>query len=182
MFCGRTGGYAARMNGIQAALRRIQRDYAGDAERPLAGYAAALVTYGVTLTGMVLTGRLAGARMPIRWTAGDVAMLSAATFMGSRLISKDAVTSPLRAPFARYQEPAGEAELNESVRGNGVRHAVGEMVTCPFCLAVWLATALGVGLVVAPRTTRTVNAVLTAVAASDALQLCYDGAKRLAQD
>lgn len=181
MFCARTGGYAARMNAIRTAFRRMQRDYAGGEDRPLAGYAAALITYGVTLTGIVLTGRLAGARMPAKWTAGDVAMLSAATFMGSRLASKDAVTSPLRAPFTRYREPAGEAELNESVRGHGVRHAVGEMVTCPFCLAVWVATALGAGLVVAPRTTRTVNAVLTAVAASDALQLCYDGAKRFAE-
>ena len=89
------------------------------------------------------------------------------------------VTSPLRAPFTHYEEPAGDGELNESVRGHGVRHAVGELISCPFCLAVWIATALTGGMVLAPRLTRAACVVMTAVAAADTLQLGYDAAKQL---
>lgn len=87
------------------------------------------------------------------------------------------MTSPLRAPFVRYEEPAGEGEVNESVRGHGARHAVGELMTCPFCLSVWVASGLAAGLVIAPRPTRLVLSTLTAIAGSDALQLVYDRAK-----
>jgi hypothetical protein len=66
----------------------------------------------------------------------------------------------------------------ESVRGHGAQHAAGELISCPFCLAVWTGTALAGGMVFAPRATRLVCTVLTAVAASDALQLAYDGGKQ----
>jgi hypothetical protein len=47
---------------------------------------------------------------------------------------------------------------------------------------VWVATGLTAGLVFAPRATRLVLTALTAVSASDALQIAYDGAKqRLAE-
>jgi hypothetical protein len=54
-------------------------------------------------------------------------------------------------------------------------------MTCPFCLAVWIATAMAAGMVFAPRFTRMTATVLTAVAASDILQLGYDGAKQALQ-
>jgi hypothetical protein len=89
------------------------------------------------------------------------------------------VFSPLRAAFIRHEEPAGEGELNESMRGHGARHAIGEMISCPFCLAMWIATGLVGGLALAPRLTRTVELIMSAVAVSDALQLVYDAAKDL---
>jgi hypothetical protein len=112
--------------------------------------------------------------------AGDVVLLAIATHKLSRLLAKDAVTSPLRAPFTHFEGPAGEAELNESPRGHGVQHAVGELVTCPFCLAVWISGGLAASLVLAPRLTRLVMATATAVAASDFLQLAYDSGKKIA--
>ncbi|WP_409180346.1 DUF1360 domain-containing protein [Amycolatopsis sp. VS8301801F10] len=158
----------------------IRRRYAGEAERPLGGYLAVLAAYGGAAGGLAVLGRATGARLPERWGLGDTILLTTATFKASRLLSKDAVTSPLRAPFTRYEEPAGEGELNESVRGHGPRHSVGELLTCPFCLAVWVATGLGAGLVFAPRATRFAATVLTAVAGSDTLQLLYDAGKKLA--
>jgi len=88
------------------------------------------------------------------------------------------VTSPIRAPFTRFEEPAGAAEVNEKVTAHGSAHAVGELVSCPFCLSVWIAAALGSGLRFAPRATRLVAGVFTAVAGSNMLQLGYDAAKR----
>lgn len=66
-------------------------------------------------------------------------------------------------------------------RGSSTRHAIGELLSCPFCLAVWVATGLTGGLVLAPRLTRLVATALTAVAASDFLQMGYAVAQRAAE-
>ena len=165
------------MRGTKKALRGVERAYAGDADRPLGGYAAALGAYACFAGALVGIGSLRGKRLPGKVGIGDAVLLSVATHKMSRLIAKDAVMSPVRAAFTRYEEPAGEGELNESVRGHGVRHAVGEMISCPFCLAVWIATGLVGGLAIAPRLTRTVELIMSAVATSDALQLVYDAAR-----
>jgi len=169
------------MAGLQAMTERVHRRYAGSDERPLGGYLAVLGAYAATAAGLAALGRVLGVRLPQRWGLGDTALLSAATFKASRLLSKDAVASPLRAPFTRYEGPAGEGELNESVRGDGAQHAAGELLSCPFCLSVWIATGLGAGMVFAPKTTRLVATVLTAVAGSDALHLLYDHGKKFAE-
>ncbi len=157
---------------------RVRRGYANGHERPLAGYTTVLGGYGAVLALLTGIGRARGVRLPERISAQDTVLLCLATHKASRLLTKEAVTSPLRAPFTRYEEPAGEAELNESARGSGVRHAVGELVTCPFCVGVWISSGLTAGLAFAPRATRMVLTALTAIAASDALQLAYDGAKK----
>jgi hypothetical protein len=59
------------------------------------------------------------------------------------------------------------------VRGHGVQHSVGELLSCPMCLAQWVATGLSAGLVLAPRQTRLVLATFTAVAGADFLQYLY---------
>lgn len=158
--------------------QRLQHAYAHGHDRPLGGYTAVLGGYGALLGLLTGIGRACGVRLPERFSVQDTVLLCLATHKASRLLAKDAVTSPLRAPFVRYEEPAGEAELNESVRGTGVQHAVGELVTCPFCLGVWVSSGLTAGLAFAPRATRTVLTALTAIAASDAIQLAYDGAKQ----
>ena len=108
----------------------------------------------------------------------DVALLAVATHRLSRLITKDSVTAVVPAPFTRFNEPAGDGEVNEEVRGTGLRHAVGELLTCPFCIAQWIATAFAFGLVLAPRATRFVAATLTAVTASDWLQFAHSALQK----
>ena len=90
-----------------------------------------------------------------------------------RLLAKDAVTSPVRAPFTEFDGPEGPAEVSEEVRGEGLRHAVGELVSCPFCLAPWLGGAYVAGLVAAPRATRTFAALFAVVGVSDLGQQAY---------
>src|SRR5205807_1092615 len=82
----------------------------------------------------------------------------------SRRLAKDPVTSPIRAPFTRATGVSGPAELAEEVQGGGLRRAVGELLTCPFCLDQWVATAFVCGLTVAPRATRLVAATFTSAA------------------
>ncbi|MGZ3146999.1 DUF1360 domain-containing protein [Lentzea chajnantorensis] len=60
---------------------------------------------------------------------------------------------------------------------NAAQHAIGELLTCPFCIGVWAASGLTAGLVFAPRLTRLVSTALTAVAASDVLNVLYDKLK-----
>ncbi|MBB2948057.1 hypothetical protein FB565_007828 [Actinoplanes lutulentus] len=162
---------------------RLARAYSPHEHRPLDGYVVTMGAFGVLSASLVAAAKLTGAPVPERPALADVALISIATHKLSRLIAKDSVTSPLRAPFTRYAEPAGAAELNEEVRdeGSSVRHGIGELVTCPFCLAVWVATGLTGGLVLAPRFTRLVATVLTATAVSDFLQMAYSMAKEKAE-
>ncbi|MFE7766018.1 DUF1360 domain-containing protein [Streptomyces sp. NPDC057438] len=83
------------------------------------------------------------------------------------------MTSPLRAPFTRYVGPQGAAELHEEARPEGGKDTVGELVTCPFCVSVWVASTLTAGRLLWPRATRTAMGALTSLAGADALQLAY---------
>jgi hypothetical protein len=161
----------------------VAREYAPHDHRPLDGYLVAMGAFGALAASLAGAAKLSGRPLPDRPAMADVALLSIATHKLSRLVAKDAVTSPLRAPFTRYAEPAGAAELNEEVRDGGstVRHGIGELITCPFCLAVWVATGLTGGLVLAPRLTRLAATALTATAVSDFLQMAYSIAKEKAE-
>ncbi|GAA0575491.1 DUF1360 domain-containing protein [Actinomadura livida] len=160
------------MNAVVDTARREKEQYTGGADRPLGSYLATLAVYGLTTGTMVLLGRRMRDRAPSIGLS-DLALMTITTHKVSRVIAKDPVTSPLRAPFTRYSGTAGPAEVAEEVRGKGVRHAVGELVTCPFCIAQWVATAYSAGLVFAPQATRLAGATMTAVAGSDWLQLAY---------
>ncbi|MGN9909898.1 DUF1360 domain-containing protein [Phytohabitans sp. LJ34] len=169
--------------GFRARAAAIGRRYAPRERRPLAGYVASMAGFTVAAAGFAGLVRATGRRLPERPALADVVLVSIATHKLSRLLTKEAVTSPLRAPFTRYQGPAGSAELREEVRddGSATRHAVGELVSCPFCMAVWVAGALTGGLVLAPRATRLVATIMTAVTASDFLQFAYAAARRSEQ-
>jgi hypothetical protein len=81
------------------------------------------------------------------------------------------VTSPIRAPFTEYVGPGGPAESLEDARGTGVRRAIGELISCPFCVSVWVAATYTAGLVLCPRATRLGAAGLTVLTGADLLQL-----------
>jgi hypothetical protein len=132
----------------------------------MAVYAAASAAARV---GIALSSR----ELPDRYRASDLALGSFAVHKLTRIISKESVTSPLRMPFTRFTGDANSAELEEEGRATGMRRSVGELLTCPFCLAPWLATAYVTGLTAAPRTTRALAAVFSMVFASDVLQHTY---------
>jgi hypothetical protein len=147
-----------------------------DDERPLSGYLAAMSIYGAGVAAIAGVAALTGRRAPESVSPWDVALIGLATHKLARVLAKDAVTSPLRAAFTKYEEPSGDAELHEETRFHGgPRHAVGELITCPFCLAQWVATGFSAGLVFAPRVTRLAAGTMAGVAMSDYLQLAYAG-------
>src|SRR5919206_2243259 len=168
---------------VRRRLAGLRHAYSPHEHRPLDGYLAAMGAFGALAASLATAARVTGRPVPERPATSDVVLISIATHKLSRLIAKESVTSPLRAPFTRYAEPGGAAEVNEVVRdeGSSVRHAIGELLTCPFCLAMWVATGLTGGLVLAPRLTRLAATALTATAASDFLQMAYDVAKKAAE-
>src|SRR5947209_1815735 len=113
---------------------RVVRGYAARADdvRPLRGYATVMAIYAAGAAAVAGIARLTGKQLPERPPTGDLALMAVATHKISRLLTKDAVTSPLRAPVTQFESAAGEAEVNESPRGSGAQHAVGELITCPF--------------------------------------------------
>ena len=161
------------LDDARRAAEREAETYRGGSDQPVAGYALTaggyLVLAAVGLVAAKRTGRSAEVAAVGPW---DLALMGLTTHKLSRMLAKDPVTSPLRVPFTRFQGVAGPAELEENVRG-GSRKAIGELISCPFCLAQWVATGYAFGLVFAPRFTRGVGGVFSAVAVSDWLQLAY---------
>jgi hypothetical protein len=168
------------MQTVTDAARGQRREYRQGDDRPLGSYGALLGVYGLTVGAGSLIARLTGRRPP-ELSLRDVALMAVTTHRISRILAKDAVTSPIRAPFTRYEGVSGPAEVSEEVRGTGARHAVGELLTCPFCLSQWAGTAYAAGMVFAPRATRFVGATFTAIAAADWLHLAYTRLQRSAE-
>jgi Protein of unknown function (DUF1360) len=160
------------MTSVTDAVRDQRREYSQGEDRPLGSYGAMLAVYGLTVGAGTLLARLTGRRPP-ELSVRDVAFMAVTTHRVSRTLAKDAVTSPLRAPFTKYEGVSGPAELQEEVRGTGVRHAVGELLSCPFCLSQWAGSAYAAGMLFAPRATRFAGATFTAIAAADWLHLAY---------
>jgi hypothetical protein len=146
--------------------------YRNGHDRPLGGYLKLMSVYGTSTAAALAVAKRTG-REPPRLSPWDVLQLAVASHKLSRTLAKDPVTSPLRAPFTRYEGLSAPSELHEEVRGSGVRHSVGELISCPMCLAQWVATGFGLGLVFAPSTTRLAMSIMTAVAGADFLQHVY---------
>jgi len=136
-------------------------------ERPPYGAYAAIV--GTFAAGLATAGAVARAldRDPQCHTALDFAVLGAASFKAARTVSHDEVTSFIREPFVRGRAHSGEGE--EPVEG-GLEQAIGELVTCSRCAGTWVAAALAVTQIVAPRFGRLLTWSLGAAAANDFLQ------------
>lgn len=162
-----------------AGARSLVEGYAPGRDRPLGGYAVLMGVYGAAVTAGAIALRRRARPLPdVRLF--DIALVGVATHKVARRVSKDSVTSPLRAPFTRYEGVAGPAELQEKVRGRGLRKAVGELLTCPFCLSQWVSTGFTFGLLTAPRATRWTASVFASLALADFLQFAYARAEQRA--
>jgi hypothetical protein len=164
---------------LPASGAAVFRGYAPPGEeRPLGSYALLSGVFTAALAGAIAAKR---DDLPERISAADLALLGVGTHKLSRLIAKDKVTSVVRAPFARYEGDAGPSEVSEAPRGRGMRYAIGELITCPYCIGQWVAAGGVVGLAVAPRVTRFVAGLFTVVAISDGLQIAYHAGQEKAQ-
>jgi hypothetical protein len=151
--------------------------YAPDEEPPLKSYVALMATFSAAACTFAAWFRASGHELPDRIGARDLALLTLASHRTSRLIAKDRVTSGLRAPFTHYEGEAGPGEVSEQPRGRGLRRAIGELISCPYCLGMWTSAMFVAGLLVAPRFTRWTASVLAVFFGSDLLQIAYKKAE-----
>jgi hypothetical protein len=138
------------------------------------GYLGAMSAFATGVAGLALIGRARGLALPDRYPVSDLVLGGLATHKFARLVAKEAVTTPIRMPFTRFKENAGSAEVNEEPRDvHPAVHTIGELLTCPFCLAPWIGAAYVAGLTLAPGLARTWAAVFSVVGISDSMQHVY---------
>jgi Protein of unknown function (DUF1360) len=119
-------------------LQNLRWDKYGE-NQPLTEFSALVFIQSAVL--LILATIARGRRYP-RIRLGDLILLGVGTHKLSRLVAKDRVTSPLRAPFTRYEKSAGSGEVEEEPRGKGFQAVVGELLSCPYCMSVWVASGL----------------------------------------
>ncbi|MET9958275.1 DUF1360 domain-containing protein [Streptomyces sp. NPDC006326] len=159
----RQAAYAGSREGRAAAR--------GDEDEASTGRVAALAAFGAYAGCWALLVRRRGSVGAHPVSVYEVLLTGTATFRLSRLITKAKVTRPLRAPFTDVEEAGAPAELNEVPKHS--HPALGELLSCPFCLSVWVATSLTGARMLFPRATSAVVRTAAAVAVSDALQIGY---------
>jgi hypothetical protein len=143
-----------------------------DPHRRSPAYAALAAGYTGLIGAFVVAARRTGRRPP-RLGAGDIALMGIATFKVSRVLSRDRVTSWLRAPFTDFERRGEGNEVIDKPKGAGMQRAVGELMSCPFCLSQWIGTVFAGGFVLAPGVTRLAASGLVAITISDVLQYAH---------
>lgn len=169
------------MRQAQDQARRDVAGYGGKGEQPLGPYLALAGIFNLGFAAFLVAAKRADRPLPDRLSARDVALLGVASFKLSRLISRDQVTAFLRAPFVTYKGPAAASEIEEQPRGEGWQRALGNLLTCPYCVAQWVSAGFAYGFILAPRTTRFAAGVFSAYALSDFIGFAYEIAMKNAQ-
>lgn len=164
-----------------SALKTAEAAVAGYADPqkrpPFLPYLLFMSVFGSLVSAALLLARRQGRELPTKVGPGELLLVGTASHKLSRLVSKDKVTSPLRAPFTELEGKGGPAELEESSRGTGLRKAIGELLICPYCLGLWVVAAFSIGLIFAPRVTRFVASLFSALTISDFFQIAYKAAE-----
>ena len=139
----------------------------------LNSYAILMAGFGTLFYGMYRYSCAKGVNRNIPITGWDLALLAVATHKITRTLAKDRITKPLRDPFTKEDK----TEHKEVAKGRGLQKAIGNLLTCQFCLGPWVATSLLFGLKIAPSFTRHIGVVFATVTGSDFLHLSYQSLK-----
>ena len=119
----------------------------------------------ISLTYLGLLGaNAAGARGKPLLDNRDILPVSAAAFALSKLLVHEKVETWMRAPFVE------ETADGRQPKGQGLRYAIGELISCTRCMGAWSALGLVALRAHAPQTGRFVTSVLAISAGNDFLQ------------
>ena len=148
-------------------------------ELPTRDYAALVAVFNGLLATALLARKCSREPLPERVEPQDLVLFALATQKLSRVITKDKVTSAFRAPFTEIEGKGGAGELEERPRGQGLRRAIGDLITCPFCLGTWIASGFIYGYIFTPRLTRILGSIFAVSGVADFLQQGYVKAQEM---
>ena len=140
---------------------------------PLFSYAVLVGVFNLIFVLFLVIARVTGRPIPERIELGDIALFGVATHKLSWIITRDAITAPLRAPFTELEEVKSPTNVQEKPRETGLQRSLGELLTCRFCLGMWISAFFAYGLVLFPATTRLVGAIFSMLTVSDHLHQIY---------
>ena len=103
---------------------------------------------------------LASGRRPVLPTPTELVLLGLASHRIGRMIAFERVGEPFRAPFTATVPDDSGVDETVVARGRGVRWTVGELVSCPTCVATWASLALALGQRFLPGPTRVLVGIL----------------------
>lgn len=147
----------------------------GRLNAPMGAYLGLVLLFVALLAGAFALAASRGGLTREALTWPDLLLLGIAASKASWLITKDVITSVLRAPFTEFKGAYAPDEVRETPRGSGLRLALGELLTCPFCTALWVAAAFIAGHLLAPAATRAVAAIFVVLTVADMLLVLYPG-------
>ena len=128
-------------------------------ERPIPQYATLAAAFWAIFGFFLLTN---GRKIPERIGVTDVSLIALSSYKVSRLIAKEEITTFVRAPVTEDPEA-------QQPKRRGMARVLGELVTCPYCMGLWLTAAFSYGLVLYPRQTRFAMTIFGAYGVSDFL-------------
>ena len=110
---------------------------------------------------------LASGRRPVLPSPAELVMLGLASHRIGRMVSFERVGEPFRAPFTATVPDESGADETVVARGRGVRWVLGELVSCPTCVATWASLGLAIGQRFLPAPTRVLVGVLAAAGVAE---------------
>ncbi|HET7481064.1 MAG TPA: DUF1360 domain-containing protein [Rubrobacteraceae bacterium] len=151
----------------------IFEGYDKNDEVEISSYAALVGLFNLLFALFLFLARRTGRPIPERIETRDILLLGVATHKLSWLLAREPITSPIRAPFTELEEVKSPTKADEKPRGTGLRRSVGELLTCHFCLGMWVASFFSYALVLFPAATRLVGAIFAMLTVSDHLHQTY---------
>jgi hypothetical protein len=135
-------------------------------------YATKLTLIGTFLTSLaVFSTRLIRREVELNLSPWELLLLGLSSYRVGRIIAYERVAKPIRDPFTEtVPDESGKGDTVVA-EGRGVRFALGELLSCPTCIATWTGAALYYGLRVVPRPTKAFLAVVSASGVAEIIHL-----------
>jgi hypothetical protein len=162
-------------------MNKIQPGFTDSARRE---YATKMVLSLVFAAAVALFYFLSGQARLLEimrsWSVFDFVLLSLATYRLGHLVAYDRVMEPFRSPFARTVPDSTGAGESVEAKGEGVRHTIGQLITCPICAGTWIAAGLVFALAWLPELTRIFLWMTAAIGLAELINsisemLCWSG-------
>ena len=144
-----------------------------DRDPPSFAYFALMASWTAGMVGMAKIGE----HRFQPFTFGGGLSYALATHGLARIVSTETVTLPLRSPFVD-REYRDDGECIETPKGTGLRKAIGELVTCPYCCSTWAAAMFMAGRLIRPNATRVLMNVIAAGAAANMLHRAFSALEK----